>query len=84
MGIEDSKFLMGSSLAQDSIAVPQDSRFTAGENSQELQNELTPLSVVREQDLMASPDQQLRTGQQVYQGQLPEDGNILGSEGSNG
>ena len=69
VGIEDSKFLMGSSLAQDSIAVPQDSRFTAGENSQELQNELTPLSVVREQDLMASPEQQLRTGQQVYQGQ---------------
>ena len=36
VGIEDSKFLMESSIAQNSVSMPQDSRFTAGENSQEI------------------------------------------------
>ena len=48
VGIEDSKFLMESSIAQNSVSMPQDSRFTGGENSQELANEMTPMSAARE------------------------------------
>lgn len=52
VGIEDSKFLMESSIAQNSVSMPQDSRFTGGENSQEIPNDMTPLSAAREQEIM--------------------------------
>ena len=45
VGIEDSKFLMESSIAQNSVSMPQDSRFTGGENSQVLPADLTPLEM---------------------------------------